>query len=437
MATGTGAESSESSGGATGGELAYPLPGGQPLSWLGGALGLLVEVETASVGGGGIWDTATWEPGGDGIWGADGGFAFESITEYVEAVTTRGGQERFDARFSTASAVVTMDNTTGLFTPNAGANPWSAPFRPGRRVRISVIPDLDEPELTVPLFTGRIDSSNDEYSAQGANIRTNLNLIGAMGDLSAVNPLALVVATGVETTDERIESALDRASIDADLRQVQAGDHNMATSYLAQTVLEECQRAADAEGGAFFADGAGCYHFKSKDWLTTDLRSTVIQGYIGYGTPPGPPSAHIVGEPKTSWELARVRNAIHYSRSGGVLQTVSDGTSQGLYGERTYQRSDLNNNTDGEVLVLATRALAVYKDARVRIEKVNIAANYDPDNIALNPLFYETQFGDLLSVEISTLQGWSWTQEVHVIGITHKITADDWQVTLTLDDSLT
>jgi hypothetical protein len=435
--SGTGSESSESSGAARGGQLVYPLPVGQPLSWLGGKLGLLVEVETAAVGGGGAWDSATWQPGGDGIWGADGGFAFEDITQYVQGVTVRGGQERFDARFSTSSAVVIMDNTTGLFTPNAGANPWSAPFRPGRRVRISVIPNPDSPELAVALFTGRIDSSNDEYSAQGADITTQLNLIGAMGDLSAINPLALVVATGVETTDERIESALDRASIDAGLRSVQPGDHNMSTSYLAQTVLEECQRAADAEGGAFFADGDGVYHFKSKDWLTTDTRSTVIQGYIGYETPPGQPSAHIIGQPKTSWELARVRNAVHFSRSGGARQTVTDGTSEGLYGERTYQRSDLNNNADAEVLVLATRVLAVYKDARVRIEKVIIAANDDPDNIDLNPLFYDLQFGDLLSVEISTLQGWSWTQEVHVIGVTHKISADDWEVTLTLDDSLT
>ena len=410
---------------------------GQPLSWLGGKIGLLVEIATSVSPGGGIWDTSTWDPEGTGTWNLSGGFEYEDITEHVEKVQIRGGQERFDARFSTGSARVTVDNTTGLFTPNAGADPWSAPFRPGRVVRISVIPDLTDLATTVALFTGRIDSSNDRYTAQGADITTDLNLIGPLGTLSAYEPLALAVATGAETTDERIETALDRMSIPAGERSVQTGINNVVTSYLDQSVLEECQRAADAEGGAFFADGEGVYTFKARNWLTTDTRSTVIQGYIGFETPAGSPNAHIIGDPITSWELARVRNSIHYMRNGGTRQVETDSVSITTYGERTYDRLNLNNTTDAEVLALAVRALSVYKDSAVRIEEVTIAANDDPSNLDLNALFYDTQYGDLLSVNIRTLQGWEWSQNVHVIGVTHYITADDWTVTLTLDDSLT
>src|SRR5690606_11582850 len=119
-----------------------------------------------------------------------------------------------------------------------------------------------------------------------------------MADWQAFNPLALETPTGVQRTDQRVAAALDRLGWPEEDRDIQVGEHTMQSSFLAQSVLEECQRAAESEGGAFFCGPDGKAVFKARDWLTTDERSTTIQGYLGYEQIPEveePKTAHIEG----------------------------------------------------------------------------------------------------------------------------------------------
>jgi hypothetical protein len=240
-------------------------------------------------------------------------------------------------------------------------------------------------------------------------------------------------------------------------RDIQTGEHTMQTSFLAQTVLEECQRAADAEGGAFFMSPDGVATFKARDWLTTDTRSVNIQGYLGYTDLPVPAgaslwdtaewdtdiwegfernAAHILSV-STSWETARVINQVAYARVGSEAQEVEDTVSQDQHGIRSYQRTDLENNADSEVAFLAARAVEAFKDSRMRVEEVTITTIEDIPGEERHRLFYDTQFGDRLSILIQTAWGWSIEKEVHVMGINHTITADDWLATFQLDDAQT
>jgi hypothetical protein len=130
-------------------------------------------------------------------------------------------------------------------------------------------------------------------------------------------------------------------------------------------------------------------------------------------------------------------NLVEMARSGGELQLVEDEDSQVLYKERSHRRLDLENNTDAEVLTLAERFLAVYKDLRMRVDEVTITGVEDPDNEDLNRLIWDTQYGDLLSIRVAPPWGWEFERLVQVMGISHEITADDWEVTLKLDDALT
>ena len=236
---------------------------------------------------------------------------------------------------------------------------------------------------------------------------------------------------------------LDIAQIDDDERDIQNGVHVMQTSYLAQTALEEAQRAADSEGGAFFAAPDGKLTFKSRDWLSTEPRSTGIQGYLGFetlpdGADPDAPQAFIIsGSVVITETLARVRNDIQFAREGGTMQWVFDPVSIGSVGIRSYRRTDYQNTTDAQVLFLAERNLEAQSEARFRVQSVAIQANADPDNEDLNRLFWDTQFGDLVAVEIQTMHGWRISNRLaHVIGIASYITVEDWTVVLTLDDSL-
>ena len=418
-----------------------PLAPGQPLRWLGGQIDLQVRVATGlDPALSAIWDVALWDVS---PWGAED-LAYQDISEWVEEVAYTRGAEAWDTRYTAGTGTVVLDNSNGQFTPVSDApDPWGVPFRSGRKVQISALPNPDDPELRVHLFTGRIDERTDQYDDSGFALTTVLNLIDTLGELGQSNPPMLTTPTGVQTTDERIHAVLDIAQIDEDERDIQTGVHTMQASYLAQTALEESQRAADSEGGAFFAAPDGKLTFKRRDWLSTDPRSTEVQGYLGFETLPpeaGPdaPQAFIIsGSVVISETLARVRNDIQFSREGGTMQWVFDPVSIGSVGIRSYKRTDYQNNTDAQVLFLAERNLEAQSEARFRVQSVAIQANADPDNEDLNRLFYDTQFGDLVAVEIQTMHGWRIPDRLtHVIGIAAHITVEDWTVVLTLDDSL-
>lgn len=421
-------------GGASSGNVLAPGIG-QVLKWFeGGLIDVRVEVDTGlspeTVGG--VWGTALWD---DGRWG-DSDPSWFDLSAYVMGINIAQGTERWGRRMTAGSCSITVDNTSGIFTPGSSAPaPWLLPFRPGRRIRVVAVPDPDAPTAKVPLFTGKIDSAKDTLSEAGFNLATTLVCLDFMEDWHAHNPPALSSPTGVQDTHERVEAALDEMGWDAALRDIQTGAHTMQTSDLAQTTLEECQRAADAEGGAFFCSKDGKATFKARDWLTTDTRSTTLQGYIGYDQlPEGEQSGAMVAV-SPSWELARIVNDVQFARVGGTLQREQDASSQAVYGIRSYPRSDFQNTTDAEVLFLAERHLAAFKDNRMRIDRVTIAPNRDPDNDDLNRLLWDSQLGDLVTIRVRPPFGWEVEQEAHIMGISHSITAEDWEVTFQLDDA--
>ena len=412
--------------------MTVPAPG-QVRHMLGGQIAIKVEVDTgAGEGLGALWDSGLWDYH---RWGAEDP-DWVDLTDYVLAVSIHQGAERWGARYETGTASVTVDNTTGIFTPESGSpDPWFREFRPGRKMRIVAVPDPDT-GVRVPLFTGRFEGLTGDPADAGHAITATMQLFDFMGDWAAYDPLE-TTDTGNQRTDVRVQAALDRYGWPADERDIQTGDHNVTGSTLSDTTLEECQQAADAEGGAFYCSKDGFATFKNKDWLTTDTRSTVVQGYVGYTeVPTGEQAAH-AASPATSWELARVVNHAAYAREGGTAQEAEDVQSQSYYGLRSQKRTDLHNTTDGEVLALAVRVVNAFKDLRPRLDEITLIGVEDPDNENLNELLWNTELGDLLAVQLTTPWGWSVEREVHVVAMDHDITADEWTVRYRLDDAQT
>lgn len=407
---------------------------GQPLYWLGGQIDVRVEIDTAGGGElGGLWGVAQW---GAGLWASEDATWFD-MTAYVLEVAINRGAERWGERFNAGTARIRVDNTSGIFTPDSGVpDPWTREFRLGRQLRVVAIPDPTT-GTRVPLFTGRLDAVADEYAGGGGEVVAVLDCFDFMADWAQFDPLA-GSATGVQSTDARVNAALDRFEW-LDARDIQAGLHTMQSSDLAQTTLEECQRAADAEGGAFFAAADGTPTFKARDWLTTDTRSTEIQGYIGYDTvPTNAQAAHLIDPaPARTWERARVNTQVHFARVGGTMQVAEDAGAVAQRTGHTYERTDFQNNTDAEVLALAVKYLVATGTPRPRADAASIQAVADPANEDLNRLLWATEFGDRLALRIPTRYGWETVREVHVFGIEHAITADDWVTTLRLDDAQT
>ena len=261
--------------GANAGTVLVPVRApGQPLYTFGGQIDVRVEVDTGPGEGlAGLWDEALWD---ESHWGSDDP-SWVDFTSYVLGVSTSQGAERWGERVNTGTASVTVDNHTGIFTPESGVDdPWFRTFRPGRRMRIVAIPD-PETGVRVPLFTGRLDAVYGNAAEAGYDLTSVLEVVDFMGDWNGYDPLE-TTATGAQRTDLRVHAALNRYGWPADERDIQTGFHNVQTSTLSETTLEECQTAADAEGGVFYCSKDGLAVFKNRDWLTTDTRSTTVQG---------------------------------------------------------------------------------------------------------------------------------------------------------------
>lgn len=255
----------------------------QALSTFGGPLNVRVEVDTPFIDSVtfGVWGESTW---GEAEWAATDP-EWTDITEFCLEFTSSAGRQRWDERFTAASATLLLDNSEGIFTPSSDRPPpFHLPFRPGRRVRIITIIDAGLGPVKVPIFTGRVDSAFDLYADAGFDVTTLLPLTDDAALWADNNPLALSTATGIQSTDARVDAALDRLTTPwpIDRRDIAAGAHTMQTSFLAQPTLEECQRAAEAEGGAFYASPAGRATFRHRDWLleafSTEIGEAVDPG---------------------------------------------------------------------------------------------------------------------------------------------------------------
>ena len=283
------------------------------------------------------------------------------------------------------------------------------------------------PNPFIDLYLGQIDSMADKYTTAAGSINSLWGLFDWFSRWSIDDPPALEIPVGGnELTSDRVTRILDIMNWPESLRDIQTGVNTMQESTLAQSRLEEMQTAADAEGGAFFVDGAGVATFKAQDWLQDDPRSNTPQMRAGA------PGDHVqVLDASTDWSTSRVRNDIRMARKGGTEQRLTDGQSMSLYGPRTFQRFDLENDNDADVLELARRYLEAFRWDRARLETVGL---YPLDAEGAVELM-ELQLGDLVRIRVSALPGWSYTGEYYVNRISHAVTKDDWNVSLRVDDA--
>ena len=374
-----------------------------------------------SAADGGLWDQALWD---EGIW-AGNLPEWVELTNTVYTVTASMGAEKWGTRFRDGNATFTVDNSTGNYNPDFGADiPGELSIRPGRWIRLSA----NAGEGWIPIFTGTIDQMSEQYDQAGDNITTLLYTTGFGALLGVNNPPALITPVGGgDFTGERVNRLLDSFNWYVQARDVQAGSHTMQSSAFARTKFEELQRAGDAEGSGFWFDGRGFAVFKDKDWLTTDPRSI---------NPVMLPGSEIPGQPQviaveSDWAAGRVVNDIQLARTGGTSVRVENTTSQSLYGRRSYQRFDYEVENDTQVLSLANQLLGWREYDKLSIDEITL---WDGGNIDAARLMIETLIGDHWLATVTTNRGWGYTVPVNVARIDWRITADDWFLTCRVVD---
>lgn len=371
---------------------------------------------------------------GDGVWAPDPGEAlwdqglwnggeleWVDVTSRAIMVTAQSGRDRWEQRFRTGNAMFVLDNQDGVFNPDGGLI-GDVRFRPGRWIRLS---GRVNSEPWIPLWSGYIDTIEDLYSPGAAGINAKMAGYDHMGNMAIDDPPALETPVPAELSSDRINRILDDAGWDESLRDIETGIYIMQSSELAQSRLEECQIVADSEGGAFYVSKDGIVTFRNRDYLSS-TRSAVPQFTIG-----DPSGAGVqVDDADTDWSTQRVSNDIRFARRGGTEQRVVDDASISLYQRRTHTRFNLENDDDADVLFLANRFLDAFRFDHIRIDSLSTVA-LDAD--AARDLL-EVELADRVRATIRTLPGWSYTMEAWINRFTYIVTADDWNVTMQIDN---
>jgi hypothetical protein len=408
---------------------------------------------------------------------------------YVLDVSFQYGRDRFiHGDFETGTATVTLNNDTGEWTPGSGVNAFGGDkLRPGMIVQILYqvssaqldvwledntphlwdgagtggrkrdISDaetwtgfVDESpwtahgsdlEVTVnlsnhptfgqfsfgyPRFSGRIYSIEDRYEEGGRGAVTVLTLVDYMADLAQINPGALSSPRSAEPATTRMQfgifSELNTVGQWTNVFLTPFDDFTLEASDLPSNYLEEARVVARAIGGDVFAYHTyyGLLGVQHSNWLVSG-RGATVQAVLGTDRI-GITSA------VTDYSIQRVFNNLIYSNSTTEV-TASDATSIAENSTRTLRRT-VSNNDATDLQTLADRDLAILKDPKLLIREVTI----HPESLFEVDFAMRVECGDLVEVTVLN-NGWSYTQLLHVAGISGRWSAadDDWQIRLRLD----
>lgn len=372
-----------------------------------------------------VWDTARWDTG---VWSGSDPAWLPVSSDVLEVNVTRG-RERWADRFGIGSVSVTVDNTQGRYNPIGGASlPGSqVKFRPGRWIRVAGrVNTPTGPGPWEQLIVARIESITDRYDAGGYGIVTDIYAVDLLAKLAQDHPPELSTPRAAESISDRLDFVFTTSNVWK--WALQTIGVNLQPTTFPSDRLTEAHIAVGTTNGALFNDRDGVAQGKNRFWLRDDPRSSAPQLVAG-GDDVG------VVAIDADWNLGVVYNDIRFSRRGGagVEQRREDTASQAKYGRRTLIRSDFDSNNDNPPDQVADIVLRASHQDRLQV----LGAGLEPLTPAGAQSMLETELGDMVVVAVETGggDGWAWWAPTHVQAISHRITADDWAMTVRVDDS--
>ena len=367
---------------------------------------------------------------------ADADFTWLTVTSRLEAFNHSRGRDRLGTRMRPGRGSAMFSNDDGLFNPQLGGlNVGGQQLRPGRAIRFQGKRTDAPDDEWISIWSGVIQSLGDVYTDAAHRIQSRWNLVGFEAELEAVVPPPQDVidpASVDQTADERAryiwESLLEYPP---SLLITEPSPNELRGSTFPGSRYEQFQLAADAEGGVFYQLPDGKMTWRNRAWLGDTVKFSI-------GTP-----ADEIGvlSAETSWDQTRVRNIISMQRQAiegegtpPQLQTAVNTESAGYYGIKSFNKADLQNNNDADVLVLANEMIDAFAWDSLRLDAVTVWASTmaEVDNLL------GVELGDRILIQINT-DGyplpWSYTIEAWVNAIEMNVSPKDWGVTLRLDNT--
>ena len=264
--------------------------------------------------------------------------------------------------------------------------------------------------------------------------------VGTVDELAFYNTKALTTtqianhyAIGVGTygagqrTDERISDVLNMAQWMTDGTDLNTGSGTVqAIATQGKNPLALAQGAETAEQGRLFIDRDGKVEFISRNALAST--STYNTSQYTFGDSTGE-----LGYTSLQFEFddRLIFNRSIVARSNGPTATFNDTTSQGQYFIRTSSVTDLNVDTDQQIIDIANARLSAYAQPKLRVEQLTFTPRQSPADLYIPAIRLE--IGTRITINRRPQNvGAVISKQVIVEGISHTITPDGWQTVFSL-----
>lgn len=203
-------------------------------------------------------------------WADDGVFAgSDDISAYVLGLSWNRGRSSVTEDYGAGTASVTLDNSTGLFSPNNSSGALYGSILPGRALRIRTA-------LATVLYFGYVSEITENVSTDGGNTVT-LSAVDWFGRLSRGSIRVPVLE------DKRVDEIL--SEIDTMLSVSSGTALATATQTLdffwshQSSPLEAFKKAAKQElGGMFYMSKSGVLTFNNRHFRSLKAVSATITG---------------------------------------------------------------------------------------------------------------------------------------------------------------
>lgn len=316
-----------------------------------------------------------------------GGAGFTDVTAYVETITIKRGKAHALDAANPGTCVISFLNLDGRFDPNNVAGPYVSGGASLLVPMVVIAITATWRGVTWPLFYGYADYWKPKWADSTDPVsRCEMQATDALKILRAFVPFATSQPVGAgEDTGARINRLVSTAGFPSGSTVVDTGNSTLqATTLPAQRdMLTEAQLAVDSEQGALFVTGGGALTFQNRHHLAEDSKSNTSQVTFGdQGLPQLP-----IESPAPQIDDQLLKNAILAQVVGGSPQTFVDSTSESLYTEKVYYRTDLVLQYDtpaavpptvaggvppGDALDWAAWLVAVNKIPENRIEEITV-----------------------------------------------------------------
>jgi hypothetical protein len=296
------------------------------------------------------------------------GFVWTNITPDIRdssGINVSRGSTRNQGpyyRYEAGTCTFTLENRTGRYDPLNLSGPFVVSNVTLLRPSMPVSVRIEYDDVWHDLFTGYVESWNVQYSNNGNDSVAVVSCVDAAGTLSQTDPLEAPAQGSGESASARITRILDNVKWPAEQRSIAVDTSSFLPTTLAQPAWTEMLLTADSVNGYLWVNASGDVVFQTKQSFERNASFSF-----------GPTAGDIpIADIQASGDAEQVINTLKLAREEGIQLAAFNEESIGLYGQRAYQRNDLQVSSDTLVQESIDYIISQYADLEFRVEGFNV-----------------------------------------------------------------